>query len=65
MCGFRAESSTRGSSRANERGARLVSDLVIFVVIVPLILVAGIGLGMLVARRLNRLGDDDEEPGDD
>jgi uncharacterized protein YneF (UPF0154 family) len=42
-----------------------VSDLVIFVVIVPLILVAGIGLGMLVARRLNRLDDDDEEPGDD
>ena len=42
-----------------------MSDLVIFVVIVPLILVAGIGLGMLVARRLGRLMDDDEEPGDD
>jgi uncharacterized protein YneF (UPF0154 family) len=42
-----------------------VSDLVIFVAIVPLILVVGIGLGMLVARRLNRRGDDDEEPGDD
>jgi uncharacterized protein YneF (UPF0154 family) len=42
-----------------------VTDLVIFALIVPVVLVAGIGLGMLVARRLGRLMDDDEEPGDD
>jgi hypothetical protein len=42
-----------------------VTDLVIFALIVPVVLVAGIRLGMLVARRLGRLMDDDEEPGDD
>ncbi|HTG42664.1 MAG TPA: hypothetical protein VK697_13735 [Methylomirabilota bacterium] len=42
-----------------------MTDLVIFALIVPVVLVAGIGLGMLVARRLGRLMDDDEEPGDD
>jgi hypothetical protein len=42
-----------------------MSDLLIFVPLVALILVAGIGLGMLVARRLGRLIDDDEEPGGD
>jgi uncharacterized protein YneF (UPF0154 family) len=42
-----------------------VSDLLIFIPLVAVILVAGIGLGMLVARRLGRLMDDDEEPGDD
>jgi uncharacterized protein YneF (UPF0154 family) len=42
-----------------------VTDLVIFALIVPVVLVAGIGLGMLVARRLGRLMDDDEEAGDD
>jgi uncharacterized protein YneF (UPF0154 family) len=42
-----------------------VSDLVIFAVMVPVILVAGIWLGILVARRLDRLTDHDEEPGDD
>jgi uncharacterized protein YneF (UPF0154 family) len=42
-----------------------VSDLLIFIPLVAVILVAGIGLGMLVARRLGRLMDDDEERGDD
>ncbi len=42
-----------------------MSDLLIFIPLVTVILVAGIGLGMLVARRLGRLMDDDEEPGDD
>jgi uncharacterized protein YneF (UPF0154 family) len=42
-----------------------VSDLVVVAVIVAIVLVAGIGIGMLVARRLGRLTDDDEEPGDD
>jgi hypothetical protein len=42
-----------------------MSDLLIFIPLVAVILVAGIGLGMLVARRLGRLMDDDEEPGDD
>jgi uncharacterized protein YneF (UPF0154 family) len=42
-----------------------VSDLLIFIPLVVVVLVAGIGLGMLVARRLGRLMDDDEEPGDD
>ena len=44
---------------------RPVSDLVIFALAVPIIFVAGIGLGMLVAGRLGRLSADDEEPGDD
>ena len=39
-----------------------MSDLLIFIPLVTVILVAGIGLGMLVARRLGRLIDDDEEP---
>jgi hypothetical protein len=42
-----------------------VSDILIFVPMVAVIFVAGIGLGMLVSRRLGRLFDDDEEPGDD
>ena len=42
-----------------------MNDLLIFIPLVAVILVAGIGLGMLVARRLGRLTDDDEEPGDD
>lgn len=42
-----------------------MSDLLIFVPLVAVILVAGIGLGMLLARRLGRLSDDDEEPGGD
>ena len=42
-----------------------MSDLLIFIPLVTVILVAGIGLGMLVARRLGRLMDDDEEPRDD
>jgi uncharacterized protein YneF (UPF0154 family) len=42
-----------------------VSDLVIVALVVPVVLVVGIGLGMLVAWRLGRLTEDDEEPGDD
>jgi hypothetical protein len=42
-----------------------MSDLLIFIPLVALILVAGIGVGMLVARRLDRLINRDEEPGDD
>ena len=42
-----------------------MSDLLIFIPLVAVVLVAGIGLGMLVARRLGRLIDNDEEPGDD
>jgi hypothetical protein len=42
-----------------------VSDLVVFVGIVAVAVVGGIWLGMLVARRLGRLVDQDEEPGDD
>ena len=42
-----------------------MSDLLIFIPLVAVVLVAGIGLGMLVARRLGRLMEDDEEPGDD
>lgn len=42
-----------------------MTDLLIFIPLVAVVLVAGIGLGMLVARRLGRLMDDDEEPGDD
>jgi hypothetical protein len=42
-----------------------VSDLLVFIPLVAVVLVAGIGLGMLVARRLGRLIDHDEEPGDD
>jgi hypothetical protein len=42
-----------------------MSDLVIFAAIVGVAVVGGIGLGMLVARRLGRLIDDDEEQGDD
>jgi uncharacterized protein YneF (UPF0154 family) len=42
-----------------------VSELVIFALMVSIFLVAGIWLGILVARRLDRLMDHDEEPGDD
>jgi hypothetical protein len=42
-----------------------VSDLLIFIPLVAVVLVAGIGVGMLVGRRLDRLMDRDEEPRDD
>lgn len=42
-----------------------MSDLLVFIPLVAVVLVAGIGLGMLVSRRLGRLIDHDEEPGDD
>ena len=42
-----------------------MTDLLIFIPLVAVVLVAGIGLGMLVSRRLSRLIDNDEEPGDD
>ena len=42
-----------------------MTDLLVFIPLVAVVVVAGIGLGMLVARRLGRLMDDDEEPGDD
>jgi hypothetical protein len=42
-----------------------VSDLAVFVGIVVVAIVGGIWLGMLVARRLGRLIDHDEEQGDD
>jgi len=42
-----------------------VTDLLVFIPLVAVVLVAGIGLGMLVAGRLGRLMDDDEESGDD
>jgi hypothetical protein len=58
-------SSAQLSSRAPELVGPPVSDLVIVALVVPVVLVVGIGLGMLVARRLGRLIDDDEEPGDD
>jgi hypothetical protein len=42
-----------------------MTDLAIFALIVTVALVAGIGLGMLLARRIGRLIDRDEEPGED
>jgi hypothetical protein len=43
-----------------------VNDLVVFVAVTVVVLAAGIGLGMLVAPRLTRLAErDDEESGDD
>ena len=42
-----------------------MNDLLILIPLVTVVLVAGIGIGMLVARRLDRLLDHDEEPGDD
>jgi hypothetical protein len=42
-----------------------VNDLIVFVGIVAVAVVGGIWLGMLVARRLGRLMDHEEEPGDD
>jgi hypothetical protein len=42
-----------------------VSDLLIFIPLVAVVLVAGIGIGMLVGRRLGRIIDRDEEPRDD
>jgi hypothetical protein len=42
-----------------------VTDLLVVALIGSVVLVAGIGLGILVARRLSRLIDHDEETGDD
>ena len=42
-----------------------MTDLVVVALIGSVVLVAGIGLGILVARRLSRLIDNDEETGDD
>lgn len=43
-----------------------MNDVPAFVIVVGLVLVVGIGLGMLVAPRLNRWTErDDEEPRDD
>ena len=45
-----------------------MSELATFAVVATIAavaLVGGIGLGILVARRLTRLTDRDEEPGDD
>jgi hypothetical protein len=44
----------------------VIGDLLVFVAIVGVMLVGGIWLGMLIAPRLGRLTDDDEEgSGDD
>jgi hypothetical protein len=43
-----------------------VTDLLVFVALVAVIAVVGVGVGMLVARPLGRLIDrSDEAPGDD
>ena len=42
-----------------------MNDLVVFVGIVLVAVVGGIGLGILVARRFGPLIDRDEEQGDD
>jgi hypothetical protein len=42
-----------------------VTDLLVVALIGSAVLVVGIGLGILVARRLSRLIDRDEETGDD
>jgi hypothetical protein len=43
-----------------------VSDPLVFAIVVAAILGGGIALGMLVAPRLTRLAErDEEEPGDD
>ena len=42
-----------------------MSDLLILVPLVAVVMAAGIGLGMLVARGLGQMIDHDEEPGDD
>jgi hypothetical protein len=42
-----------------------VGIFAIVAIIAAVALVGGIGLGILVARRLTRLTDRDEEPGDD
>ena len=41
-----------------------MTDLLVFIPLVAVVLVVGIGLGIVVAGRLGRLMDDDEEPGD-
>jgi len=42
-----------------------VTDLLVFVVLVGVIVVVGVGVGMLVARPLQRLIDRSEDPGGD
>ena len=42
----------------------MIAQLVIFVVLAVAIFGAGIVLGMLIAPRLERLSEPDEEPGD-
>ena len=54
----------RGRPGRDDRGLRL-SDLVVFVAIVAVVLVVGVAVGMLVARPLARLSEDDETPDDD
>ena len=40
----------------------MVLEIVVFFLIVAVAAVAGVGLGMLVARWIGRRSDDDEEP---
>ena len=42
-----------------------MTDLLAFGVIAAVVLAAGIGLGMLVAPRLTRLAESDDEPDDE
>jgi len=42
-----------------------MSDLLVFVALVVVIAVVGVGVGMLVARPLQRLIDRSEDPGGD
>ena len=42
-----------------------MTDIVVFGAIAAVVLAAGIGLGMLVAPRLTRLTESDDEPADE